>query len=130
MSEQETQPATCGECRVTFTTGAPPTPLHSHVVLCPLHAQAEALLEALERSSRDVHLLAHQGEQHRYRLDEDDYQRCVIHPCAGDRSTIAAAKGWASERLSVCCGAPEYPDVEGMCGQCRDWTGFEEVGIL
>ena len=31
-----------------------------------------------------------------------------------------------SERLSVCCGAPEHPDVEDMCGQCREWSGFEE----
>ncbi len=30
-----------------------------------------------------------------------------------------------SPMLSVCCGAPEHPDVEGFCSQCRDGTGFE-----
>ena len=26
---------------------------------------------------------------------------------------------------SVCCGAPQFSEVAGMCAQCRDWTGFE-----
>lgn len=29
------------------------------------------------------------------------------------------------EWLSVCCGAKEAESVEGMCGRCRDWTGFD-----
>jgi len=32
--------------------------------------------------------------------------------------------GTGGELLSVCCGAPEFCDVEGLCGSCRDWTGF------
>ena len=29
------------------------------------------------------------------------------------------------EMLSVCCGAPEHPDVEDFCSACNDGTGFE-----
>ena len=29
------------------------------------------------------------------------------------------------ELLSVCCGAPEHPDVEGFCSGCNEGTGFE-----
>jgi len=29
------------------------------------------------------------------------------------------------ERISVCCGAAEHPDVENFCSACRDGTGFE-----
>ena len=29
------------------------------------------------------------------------------------------------ERVSVCCGAPEHPDEESFCAQCREGTGFE-----
>ena len=29
------------------------------------------------------------------------------------------------EYLSQCCGKAMHSDVEGMCAQCRDWTGFE-----
>ncbi len=32
------------------------------------------------------------------------------------------------EMVSVCCGAPEDPDIEGFCSACRDGTGFELVG--
>ena len=32
--------------------------------------------------------------------------------------------GTGGELLSICCGAPEFCDVEGMCGSCQDWTGF------
>jgi len=28
------------------------------------------------------------------------------------------------EYLSDCCGAHEYSDIEGMCGQCCEWSGF------
>ncbi len=104
---QETQPPTCGECRVVFSSGSLGTSgsislgfgegqdffkAYYVVESCPLHAQAKALLEALEQSDRDVHLLAHQGEQHRHHLDEDSYQRCVLDPCTGDRAAIAAAQ--------------------------------------
>ncbi len=30
-----------------------------------------------------------------------------------------------SNMLSVCCGAPEHPDVPDFCGSCREGTGFE-----
>ena len=30
-----------------------------------------------------------------------------------------------SAMLSVCCGAPEHPDVEDFCSACNDGTGFE-----
>ena len=30
-----------------------------------------------------------------------------------------------SEMLSVCCGAPEHPDVEDFCSACNEGTGFE-----
>ena len=30
------------------------------------------------------------------------------------------------ELLSVCCGAPEHPDVKGMCTRCLKWTSFEK----
>ena len=30
-----------------------------------------------------------------------------------------------SEKLSVCCGAPEHPDVEDFCQACNEGTGFE-----
>ena len=29
------------------------------------------------------------------------------------------------EIASVCCGAPEHPDVENFCSACNDGTGFE-----
>ncbi len=28
-----------------------------------------------------------------------------------------------TERVSVCCGAPEL--LPNMCGACREWTSFE-----
>ena len=47
MTEQETQPATCGECCLkSCLPGGCSCP--QPVLLCPLHAQAKALLEALE----------------------------------------------------------------------------------
>ena len=30
-----------------------------------------------------------------------------------------------SEMLSVCCGAPEHPDVEDFCSACNEGTGWE-----
>ena len=30
-------------------------------------------------------------------------------------------------RVSVCCGAPEHPDVEDFCSKCGEGTGFELV---
>lgn len=30
------------------------------------------------------------------------------------------------EQSSICCGAPEH-EVEGLCAQCREAAGFEEV---
>ena len=39
--------------------------------------------------------------------------------------------GTGGELLSICCGAPEHCDVENLCGDCHDWTGFsrcEECG--
>lgn len=27
--------------------------------------------------------------------------------------------------VSQCCGAEAMADVEGMCGACREWTGFD-----
>ncbi len=30
-----------------------------------------------------------------------------------------------SESMSVCCGAPEHPDVEGFCSSCNEGTSFE-----
>lgn len=32
-----------------------------------------------------------------------------------------------SEMLSVCCGAPEHPDLPDYCGSCREHTGFERA---
>lgn len=29
------------------------------------------------------------------------------------------------ERVSMCCAAPEHPDVENFCGACNEGTGFE-----
>lgn len=29
------------------------------------------------------------------------------------------------EQMSVCCGAPEHPDVPGFCSACNEGTGFE-----
>ena len=50
MTEQETQPATCGECRVVVRNvkGGPEPEMDFEVAPCSLHAQAKALLEALE----------------------------------------------------------------------------------
>ena len=31
-----------------------------------------------------------------------------------------------SEMLSVCCGAPEHPDLPWSCGSCQEHTGFEQ----
>ncbi len=31
------------------------------------------------------------------------------------------------EMVSVCCGAPEHPDIVGFCSDCRDGTGFEPM---
>ena len=36
----------------------------------------------------------------------------------------------AFERVSVCCGAPEYPDAEDVCGSCREHTGFERGEVI
>ena len=33
-------------------------------------------------------------------------------------------------RVSVCCGAPEYPDAEDVCGACREHTGFERGEVI
>ncbi len=30
-----------------------------------------------------------------------------------------------SEMVSVCCGAPEDPDIESFCSACHEGTGFE-----
>ena len=30
------------------------------------------------------------------------------------------------EWLSVCCGAPENPEVESFCSACNEGTGFEK----
>ena len=31
--------------------------------------------------------------------------------------------------ISVCCGAAENWEVEEMCSECKEWTGFEEVCV-
>ena len=31
------------------------------------------------------------------------------------------------EMVSVCCAAPEDPDIEGFCSACREGTGFERA---
>ena len=46
-------------------------------------------------------------------------EQALTIPGFGDHSPMP------DEMLSVCCGAPEHPDVEGMCGACNEWTGFE-----
>ena len=28
------------------------------------------------------------------------------------------------DAVSGCCGSGEYPEVEGMCGGCREFTGW------
>ncbi len=45
-TEQEPQPATCGECQVPGRADR-----RGVIILCPLHAQAKALLEALEAAA-------------------------------------------------------------------------------
>lgn len=47
---------------------------------------------ALDRRSKDVHLLAHQGEAHRHKLDESGWQACVLDPCVSDRAALEAPR--------------------------------------
>ena len=28
------------------------------------------------------------------------------------------------DAVSGCCGSGEYPEVDGMCGACREFTGW------
>ncbi len=86
QSEQETQPATCGECRIRvnsdFTDGV--------VVLCPMHAQAKALLEAAQPFAELGSDLTHQSCHEGIVPVERCYRCSMVFTL---REAIAAAKG-------------------------------------
>lgn len=57
----------------------------------------------------------------------DAYQSLLI--LLSDDAALASATVAEHEcseyQASVCCGAGQFPDIEGLCGGCREWTGFE-----
>ena len=34
-------------------------------------------------------------------------------------------KGYHDDPVSGCCGSGEHSDVDGMCGGCNEFTGWE-----
>ncbi len=78
----------------------------------PRHAVALESLAPLAECSECLHLSV---------VITQFYAATRIDPeCSAGYCTCAQG-----EMLSVCCGAPEHPDVEGFCSACNDGTGFE-----
>ena len=54
-------------------------------------------------------------------LTTETWPATLVDPaCATGYCTCAQG-----EMLSVCCGAPEHPDVEDFCSGCNEGTGWE-----
>lgn len=91
---------------------------HHEINYCPVHEAGPVLLKALEGIVE-------------YTTERLLSKSVII---AEARAAIAQANGPEREWRSMCCGAPpwEYSDVgsdnlAGICGDCRDNTGFELV---
>ena len=58
------------------------------------------------------------------RIDPNLY---TIRMDIADLEAFLGLKHVEIEMVSVCCGAPEDPDIEGFCSSCREGTGFEDA---
>lgn len=81
-----------------------------------------SVAEALEEQGRDIADLAE-------KLHEAERRAAQVAP-------LMEALAWAlpyadehAERGSQCCGAPQHSEVEGICAQCRDHTGFDNPDL-
>ena len=82
---------------------------------------AESLAYDVELEERDGFLAECPECGHKSVTVTQDFRATLVDP--------ACSAGYCgcrkSAMVSVCCGAPEHPDVENFCSQCRDGTGFE-----
>ena len=60
----------------------------------------------------------------------------LIVSAVNNHDALVAALAWAlpyakehAERGSQCCGAAEHSEAEGICGYCREHTGFDNPDL-